>query len=68
MPVATIVAYLFNGALDATAGLRAGLLAPFVLGGTWFGMRLFNPKNAPLYRKVALGFLLCVSVMIVLLG
>jgi len=68
LAVATIIAYLFNGALDATAGLRAGLLAPFVLGGTWFGMRLYNPKNAPLYRKVALGFLLCVSVMIVLLG
>lgn len=64
----TIVTFLGNGALDATAGMRAGLLTPFVLTGTWLGMRMFNPRSAPFYRRIVLGFLLCVSVMIVVLG
>ena len=64
----TIVTFLANGALDATAGARAGLLAPFVLAGTWAGMKSFNPKSAPFYRRITLGFLICVSVMMILLG
>lgn len=64
----TIVTFLANGALDATAGVRAGLLTPFVLAGTWMGMKLFHPRSAPFYRRIVLGFLLCVSVMIVVLG
>ena len=64
----TIVTFLVNGALDATAGLRAGALAPFVLAGTWLGMKMFHPRSAPFYRRIVLGFLLCVSVMIVVLG
>lgn len=64
----TIVTFLFSGALDATAGARAGMLAPFVLTGTWLGMKMFHPRSAPFYRRIVLGFLLCVSVMIVVLG
>jgi len=68
LALVTMLVFLASGALDATAGLRAGLLAPFVLGGTWVGMTLFNPKSVPLYRRITLAFLLCVSVMIVVLG
>ena len=68
LALVTIVAFLFSGALDVTAGIRSGLLAPFVLAGTWMGMKMFHPRSAPFYRRIVLGFLLCVSVMIVVLG
>jgi len=64
----TIVAFLANGALDGVAAARSALLAPAVLAGTWAGMRCFNPRSAPFYRRIALAFLLGVSVMIVVLG
>ena len=68
LTVATLVTFLANDLLDEAVALRSAVLAPFVAFGTWTGMKAFSPRNIPLYRRVALGFLLCVSVMILLLG
>lgn len=60
--------FVIVGVFDRLALARSVLLAPFVLVGVRIGMRGFNPANAHLYRRVALGFLLCVSIAIVTIG
>ncbi|MBT4906931.1 MAG: sulfite exporter TauE/SafE family protein [Alphaproteobacteria bacterium] len=64
----TLVTFAIDGVLDGVALRRSGLIIPFVLLGTWIGMRSFNPASVHLYRRLTLGFLLCVSVMIVVIG
>ncbi len=63
----TLITFAVDGALDSRALYRSALIMPFVLLGTWLGMSCFNPSSAHLYRRIALGFLLCVSVMIVVI-
>jgi uncharacterized membrane protein YfcA len=68
LALVTLVVFSFKGVMDETAMMRSGLLVPFVLLGTWIGMASFNPATVHLHRRFALGFLLAVSVMIVVVG
>jgi len=68
LSIVTMVTFALDGVLDQVALARSAAILPAVLLGTWLGMRLFNPSSVHLYRRIALGFLLCVSIMIVVIG
>ena len=52
---------LLQGLISWEAVLRAvALLLPF-LGAVWVGSRLFRKSSERLYRRVALGLLLCIG-------
>ena len=68
LAVVTIISFSINGAMDGVAVWRGALLTPAVLVGTWMGMRHFSAASAPTYRRITMGFLLVVSVIIVVLG
>ncbi len=68
LSVATMGALIAHGAVDKAAAARSAALLPFVLAGTWIGMRGFAAGGARLWRRIALGFLLCVSALMVALG
>lgn len=46
---------------------RTLLLAPFLLGATWAGHRLFGLLSEQLFRRLALGFLLAASLVILVI-
>ena len=68
LSVATMAVFAVGGVMDAAAVARSAVLLPFVLAGTWLGMRGFDAGGAHLWRRVALAFLLCVSALMVALG
>ncbi len=47
--------------IDGRALLTAALLLPVFMAGAWAGSRLFRRSSEVLYRRVALGLLLCVG-------
>jgi uncharacterized membrane protein YfcA len=68
LALVTLIVFSFEGVMNEAALTRSGFVLPFVLLGTWIGMRSFNPATVHLHRRFALGFLLAVSVMIVVIG
>ena len=68
LALVTLIVFSLEGVMNETALTRSGFVLPFVLLGTWIGMRSFNPATVHLHRRFALGFLLAVSVMIVVIG
>jgi uncharacterized protein len=68
LALVTLIVFSFEGVMNETALTRSGFVLPFVLLGTWIGMRSFNPATVHLHRRFALGFLLAVSAMIVVIG
>ncbi|MGY8997380.1 MAG: sulfite exporter TauE/SafE family protein [Alphaproteobacteria bacterium] len=68
LALVTLIVFSFEGVMKETALVRSGFVLPFVLLGTWIGMRRFNHATVHLHRRFALGFLLAVSVMIVVIG
>ncbi len=59
--VALIAMMAVAGLIDARALLTAALLLPVFMAGAWAGSRLFRRSSEALYRRVALGLLLCVG-------
>ena len=58
-----LLAVLFaTGIAGAPALLRAVILFPFMLAGSWLGVRLFRGADEGFYRRVALGLLLGVGI------
>jgi uncharacterized protein len=49
------------GVAGMTALMRAAVLFPFMLGGSWGGVRMFRGADELFYRRVALGLLLAVG-------
>ena len=68
LSVATMAVFIAGGVMDGVAAARSAVLLPFVLAGTWIGMKGFAAGGARLWRRIALGFLLCVSALMVALG
>jgi len=60
--VALIVMMMVNGLITAQVAGTAAVLLPGFLATTWIGSRLFRKSNEALYRRVALGILLCAGV------
>lgn len=57
-----LLAIMFAAGLAGTAALiRAAILFPFMLAGSWGGVRLFQGAEETFYRRVALGLLLAVG-------
>ncbi len=59
--VALITMMAVAGLIDGRALLTAALLLPVFMAGAWAGSRLFRRSSEALYRRVALGLLLCVG-------
>ena len=59
--VALIVMMAAAGLIDGRALLTAVALLPVFMAGAWIGSRLFRRSSEALYRRVALGLLLCVG-------
>ena len=59
--VALIAMMAVAGLIDGRALLTAALLLPVFMAGAWAGSRLFRRSSEALYRRVALGLLLCVG-------
>ncbi len=59
--VALISMMALAGLIDRDALLRAALLLPVFMLAAWAGSRLFRKSSEALYRRVALGILLCVG-------
>lgn len=57
--VALIVMMTVGGLLEWCMLLTAALLLPGFMLAAWIGSRLFRKSNETLYRRVALGILLC---------
>jgi uncharacterized membrane protein YfcA len=51
-----------TGIVGASALLRAAVLFPFMLAGSWLGVRLFHGADDRFYRNVALGLLLAIGI------
>ena len=51
-----------GGVAGTTALMRAAVLFPFMLAGSWIGVRFFHGASEIFYRRVALGLLLAVGV------
>ena len=49
------------GLIDRSAVITAALLLPLFMAGAWAGSRLFRRSSEALYRRTALGLLLCVG-------
>ncbi|MFT5173994.1 MAG: putative membrane protein YfcA [Gammaproteobacteria bacterium] len=59
---ALIVWMMFIDAISAAALTRAAIFLPGFMLATWLGARLFKRSSEVLYRRVALGLLVCVGV------
>ena len=59
--VALIAMMAAAGLIDGRALLIAVVLLPVFMAGAWIGSRLFRRSSEALYRRVALGLLLCVG-------
>ena len=59
--VALIAMMAAAGLIDGRALLTAVALLPVFMAGAWIGSRLFRRSSEALYRRVALGLLLCVG-------
>ena len=59
--VALIAMMAAAGLIDGRALLTAVALLPVFMAGAWVGSRLFRRSSEALYRRVALGLLLCVG-------
>ena len=59
--VALIAMMAAAGLIDGRALLTAVALLPMFMAGAWIGSRLFRRSSEALYRRVALGLLLCVG-------
>jgi len=58
-----LLAIMFAGGVAGTAALlRAAILFPFMLAGSWIGVRCFYGASELFYRRVALGLLLAVGI------
>ncbi len=58
-----LLALMFaTGIAGFPAMLRAAILFPFMLSGSWLGVRLFRGADETFYRRVALGLLLAVGI------
>ena len=49
------------GPIDRRAVITAALLLPLFMAGAWAGSRLFRRSSEALYRRTALGLLLCLG-------
>lgn len=59
---ALIIWMFFAGLLSMTAVTRAMFLLPGFMFAVWIGSRLFQKSNEQLYRRCALGLLVCVGI------
>ena len=59
--VALVAMMAAAGLIDGRALLTAVALLPVFMAGAWIGSRLFRRSSEALYRRVALGLLLCVG-------
>lgn len=59
--VALIAMMAVAGLIDGKALLTAVTLLPVFMAGAWIGSRLFRRSSEALYRRIALGLLLCVG-------
>ncbi len=59
--VALIAMMALAGLIDRDAIVTAAMLLPVFMLGAWIGSRLFRKSSEALYRRVALGLLLCVG-------
>ena len=59
--VALILWMLASGLIGWPAALRVLLLLPPFMAAAWIGSRLFRKSSEQLYRRVALGILVCVG-------
>ena len=59
--VALIAMMAAAGLIDVDALWTAAILLPVFMVGAWVGSRLFRRSSEALYRRVALGLLLCVG-------
>ncbi len=59
--VALIAMMAAAGLIDGRAFLTAAVLLPVFMAGAWIGSRLFRRSSEALYRRTALGLLLCVG-------
>ena len=58
-----LLALLFaTGIVGSSALLRAAVLFPFMLAGSWLGVRLFRGADERFYRRVGLALLLAVGI------
>lgn len=60
----TLVALLFQGAVDADAWVRGLLFLVPVAFGQWIGLRLFRVAPIQLFRRVSLGLMMIVGVSV----
>ncbi len=59
--VALIAMMAVAGLIGVDAIVTAAILLPVFMAGAWVGSRLFRRSSEALYRRVALGLLLCVG-------
>jgi len=59
---ALIIWMFFAGLLSMTAVTRVMFLLPGFMIAVWIGSRLFQKSNEQLYRRCALGLLVCVGI------
>ncbi len=64
--VTLLTLMVFRGLIVSAAVIRAAVMLPVFATAAWFGARYFRKANDKLYRRVALGLLLCVAVFGVL--
>lgn len=64
--VTLLTLMVFRGLIVSPAVIRAAVMLPVFTTAAWFGARYFRKANDKLYRRVALGLLLCVAVFGVL--
>lgn len=64
--VTLLTLMVFRGLIVSPAVIRAAVMLPVFATAAWFGARYFRKANDKLYRRVALGLLLCVAVFGVL--
>ena len=59
--IALIAMMAFTGLIDRDSLVTAAILLPVFMAGAFVGSRLFRKSSEALYRRVALGLLLCVG-------
>jgi uncharacterized protein len=67
MSTAALIALLFHGALDTTAGMLALGLGPFFFAGAWLGNRVFPRIDERRFRRYTLLFLICLSSILLII-
>lgn len=60
--LALVTWMLARGLIGLEAARTAGILLPAFLAAAWIGSRLFDKSSETLYRRLALGLLICVGV------